>query len=52
MLLAVDEKHLYQLKVYLSVIVKLFKGEWSHCNSFADGIGSTLVGICNTKDKL
>ena len=43
MLLALDEKYLFQLKVCLRSAVKLCKAQRSHCPEFIDAIGSTLI---------
>ncbi|XP_050480045.1 integrator complex subunit 7 isoform X3 [Bombus vancouverensis nearcticus] len=41
-LLALDDKYLYQLKVCLRSTVKLCQAQPSHCAIFVDAIGSTL----------
>ncbi|XP_024947780.1 integrator complex subunit 7 isoform X2 [Cephus cinctus] len=42
-LLALDEKHLYQLKGCLRSTVKLCQAQPSHCTIFVDAIGATLI---------
>ncbi|XP_012220081.1 integrator complex subunit 7 [Linepithema humile] len=42
-LLALDEKHLYQLKACLRSTVKLCQSQPNHCTVFVDAIGSTLI---------
>lgn len=42
-LLALDDKHLYQLKACLRSTVKLCQSQPSHCAMFVDAIGSTLI---------
>lgn len=41
-LLALDDKYLYQLKACLRSTVKLCQAQPSHCSIFVDAIGSTL----------
>ncbi|XP_076237410.1 integrator complex subunit 7 [Calliopsis andreniformis] len=41
-LLALNDKYLYQLKVCLCSTVKLCKAQPNHCSVFVDAIGSTL----------
>lgn len=43
MLLALDDKYIYQLKVCLQLAVKLCQVQRGHCNIFVDAIGSTLI---------
>lgn len=43
MLLALDNKYLYQLNVCLKMTIKLCQAQRSHCVVFVDAIGSTLV---------
>lgn len=43
MLLALDDKYLYQLKVCLHSTVKLCQAQRNHCPEFVDAIGSTLI---------
>ena len=43
MLLALDDKYLYQLKLCLQSTVKLCQVQRSHCSIFVDAIGSTLI---------
>jgi len=42
-LLALDDKHLYQLRACLRSTVKLCQSQPSHCAMFVDAIGSTLI---------
>ncbi|KYQ49464.1 Integrator complex subunit 7 [Trachymyrmex zeteki] len=42
-LLVLDDKHLHQLKACLRSTVKLCQSQPSHCASFVDAIGSTLI---------
>lgn len=42
-LLALDDKHLRQLKACLRSTVKLCQSQPSHCAVFVDAIGSTLI---------
>ncbi|XP_014602244.1 PREDICTED: integrator complex subunit 7 isoform X2 [Polistes canadensis] len=42
-LLALDDKHLHQLKACLRLTVKLCHAQPSHCPVFVDAIGSTLI---------
>ncbi|XP_043498636.1 integrator complex subunit 7 isoform X2 [Polistes fuscatus] len=42
-LLALDDKHLHQLKACLRSTVKLCHAQPSHCPVFVDAIGSTLI---------
>jgi integrator complex subunit 7 len=50
MLLALDDKYLYQLKVCLQLSVKICQVQHKHCTVFVDAIGSTLVNT-NTNGK-
>ncbi|XP_058793913.1 integrator complex subunit 7 [Phymastichus coffea] len=43
MLLALEDKYLYQLKVCLQLTVKLSQAQRSHCSDFVDAIGSSLM---------
>ncbi|XP_001602468.2 integrator complex subunit 7 [Nasonia vitripennis] len=43
MLLTLDDKYIYQLKVCLQLAVKLCQVQRGHCNIFVDAIGSTLI---------
>lgn len=42
-LLALDDKYLYQLKACLRSTVKLCQSQPNHCAVFVDAIGSTLI---------
>ncbi|XP_047343602.1 integrator complex subunit 7 isoform X3 [Vespa velutina] len=42
-LLALDDKHLHQLKACLRSTVKLCHAQPNHCSVFVDAIGSTLI---------
>lgn len=49
-LLALDDKYLYQLKVCLQLTVKLCQVQRSHCNIFVDAIGSTLMNTSSSNN--
>ncbi|KAJ8678827.1 hypothetical protein QAD02_014614 [Eretmocerus hayati] len=48
MLLALEDKYLYQLKVCLQLSVKLCHVQRSHCSMFVDAIGSTLMNTSSS----
>lgn len=50
-LLALDDKHLRQLKVCLRSTVKLCQSHSSHCTVFVDAIGSTLINSSAENDQ-
>lgn len=50
-LLALDDKHLHQLKVCLRSTVKLCQSQPSHCAVFVDAIGCTLINASAENDQ-
>lgn len=51
MLLALEDKYLYQLKVCLQLTVKLSQVQRSHCKVFVDAIGATLINTSSATSK-
>ncbi|XP_014471531.1 PREDICTED: integrator complex subunit 7 [Dinoponera quadriceps] len=50
-LLALDEKHLHQLKACLRSTVKLCQSHLEHCSVFVDAIGSTLINASSENNQ-